>query len=190
VLYLPFAQSPSSRVDILVRMQPGRPSPVAAIRELGRRLVPDMPALETVPLRQYSDGVLLPQRVAGFLAGALGLTCLVLACVGLYGVVAFSIQQRTREIGIRVAVGATRGSILSLVGKEAFRLSIIGIVAGVLLSVPASGLAAALVFGVRPGDPIVPGGVGAIFLVVTLFATYLGAWRALRIDPVRAMKPE
>jgi ABC-type antimicrobial peptide transport system permease subunit len=133
---------------------------------------------------------LLPQRVAGWVAGSLGLLGLLLAGTGLYGVTAFSTTQRTREIGIRMALGAQRGDVLALVLRQGLKLAAIGLAAGLALSLGAAQLIAGLLFGVSPADPLVLMAVAIGLGAVALLASYIPARRATQVDPMVALRYE
>jgi ABC-type antimicrobial peptide transport system permease subunit len=114
-------------------------------------------------------------------------TALLLALVGLYGVLAFSVAQRSKEIGIRRAVGATHGKILRLVVGQALVLSVIGVAAGLVGAAAFTRLLQALLYQVRTVEPVVFAGVSLAFVLVGVGTALLPAWRALRIDPIRVL---
>jgi ABC-type antimicrobial peptide transport system permease subunit len=115
---------------------------------------------------------------------------LVLATVGLYGVIAYSVSQRTREMGIRLALGARRAAVLRLVMSQGARLTIAGVVVGLLGAAGLTRLMASMLYGVRAFDPLTFGLVGVALGLVAVFATYLPARRATRVDPVVALRAE
>jgi ABC-type antimicrobial peptide transport system permease subunit len=121
--------------------------------------------------------------------GTLGLMGLVLSMVGLYGIVAYSVSRRTREFGIRMAIGASRGSVLRVVLRQGLILSLFGIGIGLLLSVPA-GRAVQGLFSSAKSDPIALLMVPPVLLAVTLLAAYAPALRASRVDPIKALRYE
>ncbi|MBV9157295.1 MAG: FtsX-like permease family protein, partial [Acidobacteriaceae bacterium] len=127
------------------------------------------------------------QKVGASLLTALGLVSLLLATLGLYGVMAYAMSQRIREIGIRVAVGARPAQILSLVVREGMKLCVMGVIAGVLPSLLFSRLASNLLYGVGGNDPVTYAGSICILIVFALFATWLPARRAARLDPIQAL---
>lgn len=130
----------------------------------------------------------LPQRMAGTVTSALGLLGLVLSSVGLYGLVAFTVGLRTREIGIRVAIGARPAQVLALVLRQSALLGGAGILAGGAAALVAGRLVSSLLFGVRATDPIALTGAALVLTAVVLLASVVPAWRALRIDPLRALR--
>jgi ABC-type antimicrobial peptide transport system permease subunit len=133
---------------------------------------------------------LLPARVAGYALGFFGVLGLGLASLGLSGIVAYSVSQRTHEIGVRVALGASRRDVLRLVLAEGLRLTAIGLAVGLVLAVLAGRLVSGLLLGLSAADPATFSGVGVLLLVTALAASYLPARRALRVDPMAALRRE
>jgi putative ABC transport system permease protein len=115
---------------------------------------------------------------------------LVLAAVGLYGVLSFTVGQRSREIGVRVALGATTRDVLSLVLRQTLWLLLVGLGVGIAIAAIGAGALSALLFGVGPLDPIVYAGTGLVLAAVGLLASYAPARRALRVDPASALRVE
>ena len=134
--------------------------------------------------------MLLPQRAAAIVTGVLGGVGLLLAAVGLYGIMAFSASRRTREIGIRVALGAGRSNVLRLMVREGMQLAAIGIVIGLVLAAAAAQLVAGWLFNVSPLDRATFVAMPAIFIAVALVASYLPARRAAAADPLTALRAE
>jgi len=132
--------------------------------------------------------VLFPQRMAATVTGVLGGVGLLLAAVGLYGLIAFSVGRRTREIGVRVALGAQRADVLSMVVREGMRLAGTGVVVGVLLAAAATRLIAGFLFDVSPLDGLTFAGMSGLFVVVALVASYVPARRAAATDPLTALR--
>ena len=130
------------------------------------------------------------QRVATTLSGAFGALALVLATVGLYGVLSYFVVQHTRQIGVRVALGAQQSQILSLVLKKGLALALIGVGVGLAVSLALTRLMQSLLFGVSAFDPLTFGGVALLLAVVALLACYVPARRATRLDPVDALRTE
>jgi ABC-type antimicrobial peptide transport system permease subunit len=140
------------------------------------------------------DGMLgltrLPMRVAGIALGAFGLLAMILSATGLHGLVAYAVARRQREIGIRVAIGATAKNVLTLVLSRVSTLVTIGAAIGVVLALAAAPLLASIVYQASPLDPIVLGGVVVIMVAVGLVSCWGPAKRSLRIDPVLALRAE
>jgi putative ABC transport system permease protein len=146
-------------------------------------------ALETKPMKRALTFALLPSRVGAAILGSIGLLGLTLAAIGLYGVLVYTVSRRIREIGLRMALGATPGSILGMVLRQSFTLVTAGVAVGTALAVFAvRPLAAFLIPEVRPADPANFLVVGAVLAFVALLATVSPAMRALRVDPVVALR--
>jgi putative ABC transport system permease protein len=127
-------------------------------------------------------------RFRATLLGGFGLLALGLAAIGIYGVMAYSVAQRTREIGIRMALGAAGGDVLRLVLRQALRLSVVAVAAGLAASVVLARGLASLLYGVRPIDPATFGGVALLLFAVAALAAWIPARRAARVDPIDALR--
>ena len=161
-----------------------------AIREAVRALDPALPRPTVTALARENAIVLLPQRVAAMVTGALGAVALLLASVGLYGVIAYTAGRRTREIGIRVALGARRGHVLGLVVGDGMRLAGVGVLLGVALAAGATRLMASLLFDVSPLDAATFGGTSLLLAGVALVASWIPARRAAAADPRAVLAAE
>ncbi len=188
--YLPLAQEPAQQFTVVARtaLDPDAlvPSLRAAIHGLDAGLPLDR-------LGTYDDHVglaLLPARVAVAILGALGLLGLVLAGLGIAGVVAFGVSQRVREIGIRIALGAEQGQVIRLIVADALRLVGVGALVGIGIALPLAYLARGFLYGVSPVDPVAVTAAVLLFGVVALVASYLPARRAARVDPMVALRAE
>lgn len=124
------------------------------------------------------------------LAGAFGLLAGLLAVLGLYGVIAYMVARRRNEIGVRIALGASRGRVIALVLREAILLLVIGLMLGTALAAWAGQAAASLVYGIKPRDPLTLGGACALLAIVALLASYGPARRASRLQPMAALRDE
>ena len=129
-------------------------------------------------------------RVAATMLGAFGILALVLSATGIYGVMAYSVSRRTRELGIRMAIGATRAQVLASVTRGAVTLIGSGVVLGLVLALGAGRLLERVLYGVKPSDPLTFAIVFAIMLSIGAAATFLPARRATRIDPIQALRQE
>jgi putative ABC transport system permease protein len=187
-IYVPFGQRYLSRVSLLVRTT-GH-SAIPEVRQLMRSLNPNLPVTEAMPLSNVTAIGLVPQRVAASVAGTLGLVGLLLAAIGIYGVTAYAVSRRTREIGIRIALGADERAVMRLILRQGLTLAGIGVTVGLAIAAAGSKLLESLLFGVRGPDPVTFAGACVLFTVVTLIATYVPARRALRVDPVGALRAE
>jgi predicted lysophospholipase L1 biosynthesis ABC-type transport system permease subunit len=145
---------------------------------------------EVMTLRAQVDHSLLQERLVSMLAAAFGLLALALTCIGLYGVMSYSVVRRTREIGIRTALGADRGTVLWLVLRRALTMVAIGLACGIPAALIGGRYLESLLFGLKPADPLTIGMAVLILLLVAAFAGYLPARRAARIDPMVALRYE
>jgi ABC-type antimicrobial peptide transport system permease subunit len=189
-VYLPLAQIWQPNQTLLVRTA-GNPEAFApAIQEAMLSIDPLLPRPRITTLRRATGIVLLPQRTAAIVTGALGAVGLLLAAVGLYGIMAFSAGRRTREIGIRIALGARRSTVLNMMVRDGLRLAAIGIIAGLLLAAAATRLIAGWLFNISPLDSLTFVSMSLIFVVVALVASYLPARRAAAADVLVALRTE
>jgi predicted permease len=188
-IYVPLAQRPVQRLSLLVRTREGG-SVLNELRSLVRSMNPNLPVTEAMPLAQITAVSLIPQRVAASVAGTLGVVALLLAAVGVFGVTSYAVSRRTREIGIRMALGASRAAVRRLVLRQAVVLTATGVAAGLAIAAAASRLLESLLFGVSGLDPLTFAAACALFAAVTLAASYAPARRAMRIEPVEALRRE
>lgn len=191
-VYRPFGQVPSSDFYLTVRASNAPradiPSILSAIHRTEPMLIAD--EADTMLNRIDSSQEAYLHRVAAFLVGGFALLALIMGAIGLYGVIAYSVSRRIREIGLRMALGAQRITIYQLIMQEAFRLASIGAAAGILCSFVAARLMSSILFGVRPWDPSTMTGVVAVLLTVTVLASYFPARRAASIHPTEALRTE
>jgi ABC-type antimicrobial peptide transport system permease subunit len=138
-------------------------------------------------MQEWIDRALVGRRVPMLIAMAFGVVALLLAAVGIYGVLAYGVAQRQREIGVRLALGGTAAGVFGLVLRDGLRIVGIGVAVGLASSATAGQLMKSQLFNVAPMDPVVLGGGTAALVVVALIATMIPAWRASRIDPIVAL---
>jgi predicted permease len=190
-VYVPFGQQSYDRQAVLVRRgHVSGASSMATVRSALAALNPSLPIIEATTLEAYAGLGLLPQRLAGWAAGSLGLVGLLLAALGIYGVTAYSAAQRTREVGIRIALGAERASVTRLMLWQGFRLAAVGAVLGLAGAAAGSRLLGSLLLGVDALDPLAFGVTAAVFVGITAAASWLPARRAAARDPVEALRLE
>ncbi len=163
---------------------------LAALRRELEALDPKVPIFDQGLLSEHLDVMLFPARMAAALLAAFGGLGLVLASVGLYGVVAYSVSRRTREVGIRMAIGAGRGDVLRLVVREGMVLVAVGLVLGLAAALAGGQLLGGLLYGIEPHDPLTFLAVAAVLAAVALAANLLPARRATRVDPMVALRYE
>ena len=132
----------------------------------------------------------LPALIGTAMAGILGMLALVLAAIGIYGVIAYVVNQRTHEIGVRMALGSTKADALALVLKQGMRSVALGIILGLAGAVALSHVMSFLLFGVSPLDPLAFSSASAFLIVVAALAAYLPSWRATKVDPIVALRYE
>ena len=141
-------------------------------------------------LNQYVESVLARPRLYAMLVSCFAAIALVLAAIGIYGLIAYTVAQRTHEIGIRLALGATRSAVFARVFRQGALLVLIGLVGGIAGAVALRGLTATLLFGVTAGDPVSYAIAGAVLMSVALAAVAIPARRASRVDPITALRYE
>ena len=180
------------RSDMIITARTaGDPQPVLGrLREIVRGLDEELPVYDVRSMEDHMGIALLPARLGGTALGLFGVLGLTLAAVGIYGVMAYSVSQRRREIGIRVALGADRRSVLGLVLSEGMRLALIGTVIGLVAALGAARLVQGLLYDVSAVDPVAFTIVPATLIAVATLAVYLPARRAAALDPIRSLKSE
>ncbi|MEN3332669.1 MAG: hypothetical protein V7641_2034 [Blastocatellia bacterium] len=189
--YLPFAQSYSSGMTLHIRAAPTDAAAVfAAVRQITQRLDKNLPLLNVMPMTEQIGFSLIPLRLASSIVSVLGLVGLALAAIGIFGVVSYSVAQRTREIGIRMALGAERRDVLRLVLGQGLKLALIGVVIGLVMSFTLTRALASLLYGISASDPLVFVTMALALSIVALAASYLPARRATRVDPMIALRYE
>ena len=187
-VYVPVAQRYVPRTSLLVKSASG--GTIARVRALMREMSPNLPVTTAMPLDQVTALTLIPQRIAAAVAASLGVVVLLLAAIGIYGVTSYSVSRRTREIGIRMALGADRSTVLRLVIRQGLVLTAIGVTIGLAAGAAGAQVLRSLLFGVSALDPVAFGGAAVLFGVVALAASYLPARRATRVDPMVALRAE
>ncbi|HET7219377.1 MAG TPA: FtsX-like permease family protein, partial [Vicinamibacterales bacterium] len=191
-VYYPMDQNPDSSYAIVVRTPLAPASILPALRETIAAIDPDIGTTGAASMtdRITDSPVAYLRRSSAWLIGGFAALALALAVVGLYGVIAYSVSQRTREIGVRVALGAPRSSLYRLVLGEAGRVVVLGGVAGLLCSVAVASLMRSLLFGTPPWDVATLSAVSVVIAVAAFLASYLPARRAASVDPVHALRAE
>ncbi len=194
--YVPHSQwhksvgNPIRAMTLVVRAT-GTPSAIApSVRNAIRELDPNLPVADVRPMTEVVGAALSTPRFTSVLLSMFALLALTLSGVGIYGVLSYVVSRRTREIGIRVAIGADRGQVLRMVLANGLALATVGVVAGVFIALVLTRLLRGLLHGVTPGDPATFVTVAGALIAVALAASLAPAWRAMRVDPVVALKSE
>jgi putative ABC transport system permease protein len=192
MVYVPYDQMPTQPLDLMVRVS-GRDAAgmIPAVRGVIRDLDAQQPVYEARTLTQLIEvWELFGMRLAAHMMGALGVLALVLATVGLYGVLSYAVRQRTQEIGLRLALGAPQGAVQFSVVRRGLLLAGIGLAIGLAISFAATRAVASLLFGIEATDAVTFGGAAAALLAIAAAASYLPAWRAARVDPIETLRHE
>ena len=189
-LYLNVYQNPAKHLAIFLRGHLDIASIADQVREQVQTLDPTLPVFGAQTLRATVSEFLLQRRFSMEMVGAFALTALLLAALGIYGVISYLVSERTHEIGIRLALGAQRSNILRIILHQGLTLAFAGALVGLVCALIVSHLMASLLYGVRPTDPLTFASVALLFLAVALFACYLPARRAMRVDPMIALRYE
>lgn len=188
--YLPFAQNPWAYVCLAIRAN-GDPTAVySAVRSLLSDIDPQLPVHDMRPMSRVVAETMAAQRLTLWLVGGFAVLALGLAFVGIYGVMSYSVTERLHEIGVRVALGAQARDVLRLVVGRGMKAAATGLVTGILGALVATRAMTALLFEVRPSDPLTYGAIAALLATAALAACYLPARRATAIDPLVALRHE
>jgi predicted permease len=163
---------------------------IAAVRQAVREVDPNLPLYNIKTLATQVDESLVQERLIGTVSSFFGLLSLLLAAIGLYGIMAYAVNERTHEIGIRMALGAQRGAVLRMVLRQGMKLVLIGVILGLAASFAATRIIASHLFGITPTDPVTFVGVPLLLLIVALSACFVPARRATRVDPLVALRYE
>jgi predicted permease len=189
-VYLPLLQSTRSSGVIFVRSRASIDSLVAALRREVQALDPDLPLTDIKTMDgRLGDATWRPRMSAGLLA-VFSAFALLLAVLGIYSVMSEGVEQRRREIGVRMALGAARTDIFRLIIGRVFVVALVGVALGVALAVPAMRLLTTLLYQVKPGDPVVFAALASVLMAVAMLAGYVPARRATRVDPLATLRAE
>jgi len=190
--YVPMRQiyRPEMGLVFYVRASSSISSAITALQRQAQAVDPAVPVFDVTSLNDIIAASLFAQRISASLLGVLGNVALLLAAVGLYGVMAYSVAQRTNEIGIRMALGALSRDVLRLVLGQAAKLAMMGVVVGIAAALALTRLMSTLLFGVSATDPTTFAGVALLLAVVALAASYIPVRRAMKLDPMVALRYE
>ena len=192
IFYLPVAQNYASTQTLQIRSERSVQDIVGGVREIAQSLAPAIPVygVRTMTVALHGGNGLLFFEVGAGLAAALGMLGLILAVVGVYGVMSYAVSQRTQEIGIRMALGAQRRDILRMIGRQGVLIVASGVTVGWLAALAVGRLVSDFLVGVGPGDPLTYLGVSALLATIACLATYVPTRRAAKVDPMVALRYE
>jgi putative ABC transport system permease protein len=190
MMYVPYRQAPFWGANLVLKTTLSPSSVAAAIREEVRKMDKDLPVTDVAAMPDIIEASVAQPRVGTFLLGVFAVMALVLAATGIFGVISYSVSCRTNEMGIRMALGASSGTILRMVLRETLLLAFAGLAVGVPGALVAARLLGHLLFGVSANDPVTLAAVAATLATVAALAGYLPARRAMRVDPMVALRYE
>jgi putative ABC transport system permease protein len=195
-MYVPYSQNeigtwPNMRtMQVALRTASDPAAMTAGITRAMRSVDPDLPLAKVSTLTTLVGQSLMQPRFAMLLLVGFGVLALLLASIGMYGVISYSVSQRTQEIGVRMALGAKRGAVFGMVLAQGARLAVAGIAIGLAGAFAGMRALTGLLYGVKPADPATFAAVSALLMLVALLACFLPAWRAMNVDPVIALRNE
>ena len=189
-VYIPHSQHPVDGLVMTLRTRGNPRDAIGDARGVLRRLDPNMPMSDIATMEDIVAESIAARRFSLVLLTGFAGVALLLAAIGIYGVLSYTVGQRTKEIGVRMAMGAPRGHVLRLVVSEGVTLVIFGLTVGIVLALALTGVVRGLLYEVQPHDPSTLAGVGAALVAVALTASYVPARRAASVDPVQALRTE
>ncbi|MEP7342544.1 MAG: FtsX-like permease family protein, partial [Acidobacteriota bacterium] len=189
-VYLPLAQNYESKVTLIARGAGDPHLLLSAIRKDIHGLDENLPLYDARTMLEHMELPLAPARIAATALGGFGALALLLAAVGVFGVMSYAVTQRTHEIGVRMALGAQRGDVLWLVVKQGMSLALAGIGIGLLASLGLTRLVSKLLFGVSATDPLTFIAIAMLLMLVAALASWIPARRATKVDPLMALRSE
>jgi putative ABC transport system permease protein len=189
-MYLPLAQDYSSAMNLLLRTTLPPTSLIAPLRQQLAALDPALPVFNIRTLPEHIGRALYVERMQSVLLALFGSLALVLTAVGLYGVMSYTVAQRTREIGIRMALGAHKSDVLRFVLSQGMKVTLIGVAIGIAAALVLTRLVASQLYGVSGTDPLTFGAIAVLLTLVALLACFIPARRATKVDPLVALRYE
>lgn len=189
-VYDPFRQDVNNDMNLLVRSNVDPAAMISEIRRAVTLVDKDQAIFAISTMDQLRSDSIATERLTLVLLGLFSALALTLAAIGIYGVLSYSVAQRTHEIGIRMALGARTVGVLRMVLSQAGKMALLGIVIGLVASLALTRMMASLLFGVSASDPLTFSAVGVILFLVAMVASYIPARRAMRVDPMVALRYE
>ena len=189
--FLPYPYDPQRNTGLTIRVAGGAPASItAAVRQEVRRADPSLPLFNLQTGEEARVSTFFQFRLFGWMFSIFGVIALLLASIGVYGVLAYAVSQRTQEIGVRMALGASRQNVFTLIVSHGARLAGVGILCGVVGAAAVTRVVTSLLYNVSATDPISFIGTAAFLAFVALIASYLPARRATSVDPIVALRAE
>jgi len=188
--WVPLSQDYSSNGTILVRTTGAPETMFANVRTEAARLDPNLAFFDVKTFKEHMRLSLFPPRVAATVLAVFGLVTLLLSAIGIYGITSYAVSQRTREIGIRMALGAQLGDVLKLVLTQGVKLTLLGVAIGLAGAYLVTRAITSVLYGVSATDPVTFGGVSLLLVGVALLACYVPARKATKVDPLIALRYE
>src|SRR5262249_20624387 len=194
--YMPYSQSVDAdghmpaAMNLIVKTGAAAPKVSEQLYQLAVKRSPNIPVGRVAHLQQVVDDSVATFRWTTWLFLSFAGVALTIATIGIYGLIAYSVAQRTQEISLRMAIGASNVSIVRMILAQAIRVTLVGLVSGVIGSLFVTRALAALLFEVKPTDPLIYGVVSVFLMMVAIAAALVPAWRASRIDPIRTLRSE
>ena len=190
-IYIPVRQQTAwNQLFVLVRSDSSPAGLLPAVRQTVTSLDPEQPVYLTQTMEEVLATAAFQQRVSALLLGIFATVALVLAAIGIYGVMSYAVSARTQEMGVRLAIGAQRRDVMWLVLGHVLKLAAIGLAIGMVVLVLGGSALEGLLFGVRAADPITMIVVAVLLTAVAVVAAWAPAWRAARVDPIEALRYE
>ncbi|MES2523004.1 MAG: ABC transporter permease [Gemmatimonadota bacterium] len=189
-VYLPLAQSPRGRMMLMVRTSGDAEALIPTVRAALREMAPDLPVYDMRTMESRVADSTAYTRFSTMLLVAFGAVALTLAAIGVYGVISFSVSQRTREIGIRMALGAHAPGVVRMVVQQGMAVASVGAVCGLVVALAATGVLRSFLYGVSPTDPVTFAAIITLLLTAVMFASWIPARRAAGIQPTEALREE
>jgi putative ABC transport system permease protein len=189
-VHTPWLQDPGTGIGLVVRVAGSAQAALPVIKKAVLELEPEIVFDEETTASKVAAVTLAPTRIGALILGAFSVLALLLAAIGLYGVISYSVTRRTREVGVRIAIGARPSDVLRLVLKQGLKLALVGIGIGVVISAGVARVLESLLYGVSALDPVAYSVAGLVLLAVATAANLLPAYRASKTEPTRALRCE